>query len=376
MRNVKFVKGILAGVLAFAVAIAGIVCVPDEAQAEGNSALQWQEVTNKDFTDKIAKHEAPVYEGNTENTGYLFAGWYDAENGNPIETADGVETDVYAKFIPASLTGIACQVDLNADENKRNMRVVSLIDSDQYDAVGFNIYGRYDKDNDGSNETEWVMYKYGETNSAQSTSTFKGLYQFVDPDGDGKFDKQEKYPKDVFGAAAEGFFFTTVSITGIPADFYDATMAVQPYWVTLDGTYVEGMGEFNRISDYGEDTVVRNISVNIKDATDIAAGLLEIAIPQEFAEYEIEVENGRVFSQFSDYVDEANNIIRCIGNVTDIKTHAAEPNSVFVNIRITTPKTSNIALGQNTFDVSIPSIGGFSTNKEKVAKVSVWDVIY
>ena len=151
-------------------------------------------------------------------------------------------------------------------------------------------------------------------------------------------------------------------------------MAVQPYWITKDGTYVEGMGEFNRISDYGTDTVVRNISVNIKDATDIAAGLLDITIPEAFARYGIEVESGRVFDEFAYKINEST--IRCIGNVSDITKHADEPNSVFVNIRITTPKTDIIPLGENTFNVMLPTIGGFSTNKEQPATVSVWDVIY
>ncbi len=373
MRNNKLVKGMLAGVLALTVAIAGFVCVPDEAKAEGNAALKWQPVTNEDFVDKITKHEAPVYEGNTENTGYLFAGWYDAENGNAISSADGITGDVYAKFIPASLTGIACQVDLNADESMRNMRIVSLIDQGDYQKFGFNVWGRYDADEvkDGINETEWVMYKYGTENVAESNKVFTGLNAY-----DSQNKKTTKYPQDVFGEAAKDFYFTTVCITNVPENFHDATMAVQPYWVTLDGTYVEGMGEFNRISDYGEDTVVRNISVNIKNATDIAAGLLDVAIPAEFAECKIEVENGRVFDEADSYINDSKTNIRCVGNVADITKHAAEPNNIFINIRITTPKTSNIALGQNTFEVSLPSIGGFSTNKEAEAKVSVWDVIY
>ena len=270
MMNKKIVKRILAGVLSLAVVVAGFAYAPTEVQAEETIGKKWQKVEYAKFSEMVGE-KAPVYEGNDEDTGYLFAGWFksDEEDADAIRTEGDVEegTAVYAKFIPASLTGVACQVDLRDNTDKKNMRVVSLVDSDQYSAVGFNIYGRYDADRDENrtNEAEWTMYKYDSDNVAESTEVFDGLYEYK-KDGD-EWKKRERFPQHIFGEAATGYLFTTVSISNIPTAFFNATMVVQPYWVTLDGTYVEGMGEFNRISDWDDGII--NISVNIKNATNI-----------------------------------------------------------------------------------------------------------
>ena len=377
MMNRKIVKRILAGVLSLAVVVAGFAYAPTEVQAEETVGKKWQEVDNAKFVEMITNHVAPEYTNNNENTGYLFAGWYTAEDGTPITSSEGITENVYAKFIPASLTGVACQVDLRDNTDKKNMRVVSLVDSDQYSAVGFNIYGRYDADGNGTNESEWTMYKYGSDKMAESTEVFDGLYEYK-KSGD-EWQKRERYPQDIFGEAATGYKFTTVSISKIPTTFFTATMVVQPYWVTLDGTYVEGMGEFNRISDWDDGII--NISVNIKNATNIAAGLLDIKLQGAFENAEVvEIENGRVFDEFAGL--KTGSKVRCIGNVSDITGHSATPNDVFVNLRIDKTSISedydlSENLGTNVFDVVIQEgIGGFSTNKEVEAEVSVWDVIY
>lgn len=375
MKN-KILKSILAGVLSFAVAVSGFVYMPDEVQAADN-VVKYQKVENDVFKDKIGK-TAPAYDpGNVaDNTGYLFAGWYeigeDNAVGQPIETADNITGQVYAKFVPSYLTGIVCQVDLNNDSAKRNMRVVSLVDSGNYKAVGFNVYGRYDADNNGTNETEWSMYKYSSDpenpNKAQSKAIYSGLYQYTEVNGE--LEKEIKYPQDVFGAAAEGFKFTTVSIAGITADFFDATMAVKPYWITLDGTYVEGMGEFNRINDY-EDKIV-NVSVNLKEATAIAAGKLNITVPDGFNYSKVEVEAGRVFAEMDSVI--SGSTIKCVGNVFNA-TNSTNPNEVYVNLRFTMDGTTTLTKGANEFTVEVPE-NSFCNMDEAFVDVTAWDVKY
>lgn len=377
MRN-KLGKRILAGVLTLAVAVLGFVYVPDEVQA-AETVVKYQKVDNETFVGKIGK-TAPAYvpEDATDNTGYLFAGWYEiGENdavGGPIEKADNITGQVYAKFIPSYLTGIACQVDLNNDSAKRNMRVVSLVDSDNYKAVGFNVYGRYDTNGDKTNETEWSMYTYSSDsenpNKAQSKDIYSGLYQYTEAE-DGTMTKEIKYPKDVFGTAAEGFFFTTVSIAGITSDFFDATMAVKPYWITLDGTYVEGMGEFNRINDY-EDKIV-NVSVNLKDATAIAAGMLNITVPEGFIYTSVEVEGGRVFEEMESAV--SGNTIKCVGNVSTA-ANSTKANEVYVNLRFSVDSLATVTKGATEFAVDIPTNGFCSIEEAFDTGVEAWNVKY
>lgn len=367
MKN-KIMKRMLAGILVLTVAAVGFVSMPQKAEAENAGVVKCQEVSNGDFVTCIDAKKAPECTLTDENNvGYLFAGWYEDEAlTKPISAKDGIAADVYAKFIPSYLTGIACQVDLNAGSDTRNLRVVSLVHSEYYSAVGFNVYGRYDADGDRINEKEWLMYSH-DSDPAETDKLYKGLYEYS-KDGNSK---QKRTPADVFGADAEGFYFTTVSITGIGVknniDFKDATMAVKPYWVTLDGTYVEGMGEFNRVNDY-ENGIV-NVSVNLKNATDIAVGLINVTCPEGFTL--VEGECGRVFDEME--CSQKGALIRCVGNVKNA-ANSEKQNDVYVNLRLKAEDT--VALGANKFTVSIPDNGFCSIYEEVQENVDAWNVKY
>ena len=383
MKRNKLGRRIMAGVLILAVAIVGFVCVPEGVHANEESPVKYQKVDYADFAQKVGK-TAPTYapEDATENTGYLFAGWYKIGDnntvGNVIVSAEEIEEgQVYAKFIPSYLTGIVCQVDLKENATQRNMRVVSLVHSTDYQAVGFNVYGRYDADTvkDGINETEWTMYEYSKDpehpNRAQSTTVYTGLYQYTEAQG-----IEEKHPQDLFatGEAANvksQFYFTTVSIAGITSDFFDATMAVKPYWITKDGTYVEGMGEFNRINDYYDKIV--NVSVSLKQASAIAAGMLNITVPASFAYESVEVETGRVFEEMKSL--QSGSTIKCVGNVSGISNvNDAKANDVYVNLRF---KVNNIpTMGTTEFKVDVPNNGFCSIGEVYKNGVEAWNIRY
>lgn len=379
MKKSKLGKRVLAGFLILTVVFAGFVSISDGVQAQGTSPVKYQKVDFQDFEDKVGVI-APTYipENTMDNTGYLFAGWYEigsdgASVGSVITSADEVTAEqVYAKFVPSYLAGIACQVDLNEDADKRNMRVVSLVHSTDYLATGFNVYGRYDADDNGTNETEWTMYKYStdpeNPNKAQGKTVYQGLYQYAEVDGELK--KQLKNPEDVFGAdAANDFYFTTVSIAGIPEAYHNATMAVQPYWITKDGTYVEGMGEFNRINDY-EDKIV-NVSVNLKEAGAIAAGMLDITVPNDFSYTAVEVEKGRVFAEMTS--SQNSNIIKCVGNVKELVDNT-DANEVYVNLRFSVDDLSILEMGTTEFTVINK---GFCNIQEEYDKeVQTWNIRY
>jgi len=206
-------------------------------------------------------------------------------------------------------------------------------------------------------------------NAAESTKIYTGLNDYSNGDT-----PVVRTPASVFGEAAEGFYFTTVSITGIGAkggfDFRDATMAVKPYWITLDGTYVEGMGEFNRVNDAGK---VVNVSVNLKDASAIAAGMLDITVPSNFNHTDVEVECGRVFEEMQSSVNTAGTLIKCVGNVSGMEDNK-KANEVYVNLRFTVKDTDAITKGATDFTVTTK---GFCNMEEDFDKnVKAWDVKY
>ena len=144
-------------------------------------------------------------------------------------------------------------------------------------------------------------------------------------------------------------------------------MAVKPYWVTLDGTYVEGMGEFNRVNDY-ENGIV-NVSVNLKNATDIAVGLINVTCPEGFTL--VEGECGRVFDEME--CSQKGALIRCVGNVKNA-ANSEKQNDVYVNLRLKAEDT--VALGANKFTVSIPDNGFCSIYEEVQENVDAWNVKY
>ena len=366
----KMMKKILAGALVLVIASVGFISMPRNTEAESGEVVKAQKTEYADFETYIDAQKPPKYTlTDTENVGYLFGGWYKDETLTEPISAKGdvaVNTEVYAKFIPSYLTGIACQVDVKAGSDTRNLRIVSLVHSEYYSAVGFNVHGRYDADGDGINETEWLMYSQ-DTDAAETDKLFTGLYEYS-KDGSSK---RKRTPTDVFGADAEGFYFTTVSITGIGVrnniDFKDATMAVTPYWITLDGTYVEGMGEFNRVNDY-EDGII-NVSVNLKNATDIAVGMINVTCPEGFTL--VEGECGRVFEEME--CAQRGTLIRCVGNVEEA-TNSTTPNEVYVNLRLKAEGT--VTLGANKFAVSIPDNGFCNIDEEVQENIDAWNVKY
>lgn len=384
--KVKLVKKILSGLLAASVIFSGVVVTSKEVKADNTAVVQYQKISVTDFKSNIEKHEAPKCDvtlfkdgSKEEASGYLFGGWfkYTDENtvGSVIRDASDVGGDsyVYAKFVPARLAGVSCQVGVDAESNgSTSLRVVSTVDSTDYKAVGFNVYGR-EKDNSGT--YDWTMYEYNTNSTAQSTKVYSGLQTYkLDTSRDVVKD-DVKYPADIFGVDAEGFKFTTMSLSGIAASYYGLTIVVRPYWITMDGTYVEGIAEFNRVNDSPNITSTANIvnvSVNLKDVSDIAAGKVNISYPEQFTF--VEAECGRVFGEMEFNPDTTNRVVKCVGNITEL-ANVKKPEDVYVNLRFEV--NGSVTAGQSEFVATIPE-NGFCDIDENIEniKVSAWDVVY
>lgn len=385
MKN-KVMKRCLSVILSLAVISSGIVLMPTNAKAVSKGVVQYQKMSVADFEQKIAANEAPACDMQQlpgEASGYLFGGWFKYTDDNTVGGAIKTASDasgaeyVYAKFVPARLTGISCQIGVDA-ENKQStdLRVVSTVDSKDYRAVGFNVYGRQVSAN---GVLDWPMYQYSSNsenpNAAQSTKVYSGLqtYKLAADNTTVEKNGEPKTAADIFGADAEGFYFTTMSLSSIGKDFYDITIVIKPYWITLDGTYVEGSGEFNRVNDSPNITSkpnIVNISVNLKEASTIAAGMLSVTYPAGYTY--VEAECGRVFDEMK-FVPNGNTI-HCVGNVADIDENAKKPNDVYVNLRF--EKTDNsLVVGNSEFAVTVPK-DSFCDVNEDFVDVTAWNVKY
>ena len=359
----KNIKQLLAGMLAVLLTIAGVAIQPNKVQAEDNAVVTYVEVQDyNSFTTLIQNHTAPTKEG------YLFAGWYKV-GGNSriaIKAADEVtETDtIVAKYVRADMSGVGCQLNLAAENSTtRAMRIVSIVDSTHYSKVGFNVYGR--EDGEGVRD-EWMMYEHNSERQAVSTKVYSGLCVYKN-----ETECDVRTPAQVFGSDAEGFKFTTMLLSGIPQADYSTIIAIKPYWITLDGTYVEGMGEFNRVNDFAEGIV--NISVNLKQATTIAAGLLEISYDKSSFRYE-GADYGRVFEEM-EIQELTAGTIKCVGCVTDATKNSDYANEVYVNLRFKKTDSNSLAAGSASFTVTVPD-NGFCSSEEKFVHVSAPSVKY
>lgn len=308
-----------------------------------------------------------------QKEGYLFAGWVAKKADgtgvaiksatDPVLSEDGVT--VTAKFIPAHLATAACQVKSNTyDEGveKTDLRIVSVVDDGTYQAFGFNLYKRMlNAETMTYEETTMCRYSTVGANPSETLDRYTGLYVYNGSE------KTVKTPEDIFGQDAKGFYFTTVRIAGIPASVYDSCIfVIKPYWVTADGTYVEGLGEYDRVSD-GKNQIV-NVSVNIKDAQDIAAGRLNVAYNQNDYSF-VSADCGRVFEEMK--VKEENGTVKCVGNVENILENSENPRDIYINLRF--KKIGSPVAGSSVFTVEKEE---FCDVDEKTVQVVIEDVIH
>ncbi len=367
-RNIY--KRVMAVVLSAVLLVSCVVYAqPQKASATEATSQVYREVAKESFEGYIGSNKAPVLDG------YLFAGWVAQKadgTAEPIEKLDDAVLNeegvtVTAKFIPNHLATVACQIKADAYDDgveKTELRVVSLVDSGDYQVVGFNLYKRIWKaDTNSYKEIKLCEYSSDATESSPSriTKVYSGLYATVNGT------KIAKYPENVFGKDAKGYYFTAARITGIPKAAYDSCIfVIKPYWVTADGTYVEGFGEYDRVSD-GQNGIV-NVSVNVKQAQAIAAGMLSVEYPAGLTYVGADV--GRIFEEMK--AEEKNGRVNCVGNVADISENAANPNDIYMNLRF--KKTDALAFENGKLTFSIVS-KEFANKDENDAVVTVEDIV-
>lgn len=378
----KKVKQFISGLLSLPLVVAGCVTIPTDVEAAGTGVVQYQKVEAETFRTCIDSHTAPACDTTqltSEASGYLFGGWFeyvdDSTWGEVIKTSSDIGNDayVYAKFVPARLAGISCQVGVDAEEKQiTTLRAVSAVDSTDYKAVGFNVYGRQTI----SDKTyDWPMYEYNTDSTAQSTKVYSKLQTYKYNDEKTEVIKDNvKQPEDIFGQGAEGFKFTVMNLSQIEESYWGITIVIRPYWITMDGTYVEGTAEFNRVNDSpnitSTDNIV-NISVNLKDVSKIAAGIMSITYPEQFTF--VEAECGRVFGEMEFNPDITNRVVKCVGNVTEL-ANVEKPEDVYVNLRFKVNGT--VTVGQSEFAATIPENGFCNIDESTNVKVSAWNVVY
>ncbi len=197
-----------------------------------------------------------VYETRTceqENTapknipsGYLFGGWYTVENDESSVVADPeIGKSYFAKFVPEEVLGMKAQISdtlLNdSTVNKSAIRFVTSIDSLKYKKVGF-----------------LIKKGAGTVSDANVTNVvYENLYTVSDEAG--KVGTVEQVDPTIFDAASK--YFKTYTIRNVPDSAYNTDIMVTPYWITVDGTKVEGTKSIKTIN-LGRSWIYVNTTAN------------------------------------------------------------------------------------------------------------------
>lgn len=172
---------------------------------------------------------------------YAFAGWYTDQNctsesalsADDISAIDSTADDFdknaekyYAKFVSKDVLDVKTQIHVNTDSTSDNatLRFVTTVDCTDYQKVGFKLVYNTDKQDDKTKITK----------KKSTTTVYKKLY-YVDNDSK---TVMECEPKDYFHGVSK--YFAALNLTNVPQDCFENGIAVEPYWVTYDGTTVCG----------------------------------------------------------------------------------------------------------------------------------------
>lgn len=201
-------------------------------------------ITTLRIVEPYTAEKAKEHIGKQENiptcatAGYIFAGWYEDEacEKSPITDASQVKETVYALFVSKTVLGVKAQLsaDVLTDDvttGTANLRFVTTVDSLRYKEAGF----------------KFVIY--GTTSKVPTDVVYKKLYA-LNKDGT----EDQLLPK-MFSAISN--YFWAVTVTGIPSTAWDASIAVTPYWTTLDGVTVEGEEVTKTVNQGRNDSVAR-----------------------------------------------------------------------------------------------------------------------
>ena len=219
MKLKTFGKNILL-VLFFLVIV--LSCVKMSTKAEEETGIRYLENTTIADCRKNGIYTAP-----TAISGYVFGGWYNDDKGQDPMTEEEANqaTTAFAKWVPDYVLSIKAQVNQNAlddnfeGDNRAAIRLLTSVDSQKYQAVGFDVV-----------RGDYPTYTY----HLNSKNIFTQVRVIDGKDGE----YEDKKPEDVFGS--ESHFFEAVTFINMPVGAVNTELKATPYWVTPDGTRVEG----------------------------------------------------------------------------------------------------------------------------------------
>ncbi len=324
------------------------------AEDQGDTVI-YEEAQMSQYWFKKDK-TAPVKDG------YVFGGWYqdDEKGGKKAITEDEAENfrgTAYAKFVPAYVLSVKAQIEAKAelgDVDSTYLRLATSVDSLQYQNISFDV---------------WV----NNTVQIADVPMIKTVYDSVTT-VDGTIT-----PQEVFGEPAKKL--ATLKLANIPRGNYGTIIYVRPYWITLDGTRVEGLAKYLRVEDGFTANKYISVPINLLEQKQVAAGIVELS----YADYKDTIEvakdrsgkylidAGRVLPTMEYYVDEEKGIIRFVGNGTvgEYKTTEA----LYANVRFRVKNEAGVSVLER-FLFKMQGEDFCDWTEKRVEAVNAWDYRY
>lgn len=287
--------------------------------------------------------QAPV------KAGYVFGGWYSAAEAGSYLTADLIDTNddgtvdydgaLYAKFVPAQVLSIKAQNEANTDAETAvtKLRVITALDCKDYRKIGFEIYLANRSTSLGTLETTKMYTGILESGNVRTASS-------------------------IFGEVAQ--YVSVWALTNVAQSNFSKIVYVRPYWVTMDGTRVNGMAKYVHVEDgYLGYT---SVPIDLLDASDVAAGKVTVTYSGTEALTLVGVEAGRLLPQMDYSHDADGRSLTLVGNGATVDTYQ-NGESIFANLRFAAPSEPI------TFTVTPDE---FCNWNEDAVTVRTWDVSY
>lgn len=346
-------KRVIAGLLSAMMLIAGIMILPKVANAEEIKVDEIVYDNSYDMSNYWTKNaetqKVPIKEG------FVFGGWYEKEDSKWVaidkDNISAASDTAYAKFVPAYVLSIQTQMEATTATNNgivegqtTFIRIVSTVDCLDYDATGYDIW-------------------YGNTSQATNLEPSKRVYEKLN------VGNESIEPEQVFGASSK--FFNYLRINNLKSTSLHKIIFARPYWITKDGTKVEGLGKYVRVEDGFKNNEYMSVPINLLDGKEVAAGIVEMKYDATTLKV-VGVDAGRILSEMNYKVDEKKGIIRFAANAETVGTPDML-NDIFASVRFDVKEGATKA-SSYTFDVTAGEFVDWVENDVK--NVWAWDYKY
>lgn len=355
----RFTKKIVTGLLAAILTVSGLSVMTANVKAADPEGTVVTTEGIKYVPSNMSDYWSTGEKKAPEMTDYIFAGWYqksgeqytalkEAELQAPVEYA-------YAKFVSAQVLSVKAQIDAVTNEKgaeretNASMRLVSSVDSTDYQKVGFKVL-LANKSDLGTLETT-KLYN-GLKVSTAATTVYKA--------------------NQIFGSQAK--YFSVWRLDNIAKANDTKIINVTPYWITMDGTKVEGLTKYVHVEDGYMGYI--SIPINLRTAQQIAAGSLTLKYPEGLVLAADKVEFDGVFpAEEMKFYDTGNNTVNFVGNASTVDSNVAA-SGIYANIRFTAGNSGYTGAGTGSWlDFQVGS-EAFCDWAENTVSVDAWDIRY